>query len=477
MYRHSLRARWLGTLLGLSTIASISGLAHSGGFALIEHGASGLGNAYAGAAAVSADTSTVWFNPAGMSELDSREISGALHLLNSSTEFSNRGTTLGAALGSSAASGADTAEPGTTTVLPNFYYVAPINDQWRYGLSIGIPFGSSTDYEDDWVGRYTTIESGISVIDINPAISYKVSEKVRLGFGISLQRLTADLGSAVDSGAVCFGLSASTSITQTQCINNGLTPGNQPNDSFAEISGDSTAVGFNLGALFLPTENLKIGIAYRHSTEHELDGDADFQVNPILRAVLNGATGNDAQSQFVVSNILNDVGATAEVELPATLSFSGAWQSSDKLQWLSDLTWTSWSSFDELRVVFDNPAQSDSLSVQDWEDVLRFSVGLNYSHSNKLTLRAGFAFDEEAIPSPERRTARIPGNDRTWYSVGAGYAFSKNLSADVGFVHLALDETPINNSDPESEGTGQVVRGVFDSSVNILSAQLSWKFD
>ena len=34
--------------------------AQAGGFALIEHGASGMGNAYAGAAAVSADASTIW---------------------------------------------------------------------------------------------------------------------------------------------------------------------------------------------------------------------------------------------------------------------------------------------------------------------------------------------------------------------------------------------------------------------------------
>ena len=43
------------------------------GFALQENNASGLGNAYAGGAAIAEDASTVWWNPAGMSRLKQRE--------------------------------------------------------------------------------------------------------------------------------------------------------------------------------------------------------------------------------------------------------------------------------------------------------------------------------------------------------------------------------------------------------------------
>ena len=74
MYRHSARIRPLGSLVGFVSLASFTGIVNAGGFALIEHGASGLGQAYAGAAAVSTDTSAVWFNPAGMSQLDGREM-------------------------------------------------------------------------------------------------------------------------------------------------------------------------------------------------------------------------------------------------------------------------------------------------------------------------------------------------------------------------------------------------------------------
>lgn len=479
MYRSSVRRRPFGTLVGVVSLASLTGFAHAGGFALVEHGASGLGSAYAGAAAVSSDTSTVWFNPAGMTQIEGRELAVGLHLLSTDTEWTDEGTTLGSAVGRAVASGPDTAQAGTTSALPNFYYVAPINAQWSYGLSIGAPFGSSTEYDANWKGRYTTVKSGLSVIDINPALSYKLSDKVSLGFGISVQQLTAELGSAVDSGAACLGLAdnplAPTSFTTADCINAGLTPGNLENDGYAEVTGDSTAVGFNMGALFTPNERLKIGVAYRHSTEHELDGDGDFTTPQNLRDIY--ASNTIEATQPLTDTFLTDTGATAEVDLPATFAISAAWQANEKVQLLGDITWTGWSSFEELLIVYDNTLQRETLSVQAWEDVLRYSAGLNYTHNNKLTLRSGVAFDEEAIPNAQRRTARIPGNDRTWLSFGGTYQVNQAFSFDVGFAHLMLDETPIDHFDPESNGVAQEVRGTFDSHVNIFSAQLNWSFN
>ncbi len=482
MYKHPVRLSPLVAILGLSmpTIWFTSS-ANAGGFALIEHGASGLGAAYAGAAAVSNDTSTVWFNAAGMSQLEGRKISGALHVLDASTEWTDQGTTLGSVFGSPEVSGPDTADAGTTSLLPNLYYVAPLNKQWSYGLSIGVPFGSSTEYDRDWKGRYTTVDSSIQVIDINPAFSYRASDTFSFGFGVSLQQLSAELGSAVDSGAAClaFGSNPDTNFSAADCVNAGLTPGNVENDSAAEIEGDSTAFSFNLGALYTPTDNVKIGVAYRHSVDHTLDGDADFTVNPQLRQLLDGNEGDAVTPASVAAqNFLIDRSATAEVQLPASFSLSGAWQVNKKFQLLSDLTWTGWSSFDELRIVYDQPEfQADTLSVQDWEDVFRFSAGINYSQSSKLTLRAGYAFDEEAIPSAQRRTARIPGSDRTWLTVGLGYKVSQRFSYDLGFAYIMLDDTPIDNPDAESNGTGTFVRGVYEPSVGILSAQLNWDFN
>ena len=438
--------------------------ARAGGFALIEHGASGMGNAYAGAGALAEDGSTVWFNPAGMTELPDREVTVAGHVLGTDPEWRDEGTSLSPLVGGGPVSGPDTADPGTTSFLPNLYYSAPINERWHYGLGIGVPFGSSTEYDANWKGRYTTIESGVQVIDINPSIAYRLSDAVRLGAGVSLQFLSADLTSAVDSGAVCLGVIEESAA----CVNAGLTPGVQENDGLGEITGDSTAVTVNLGALFLPRDGTRIGVAFRSGASHELDGDGDFTTNEDLRALLDAQGGG-------VEALLTDSGAEAEIDLPPSLSLSAVQRLHEDVDLLADLTWQGWSSFQELRVDYDNPAQPDTVSIQDYDDVFRVSVGVNWRQSPRLLLRAGLAYDEEAIPGPERRTARIPGNDRTWLAFGAGYRFSDNLSIDAGYAHLFLPETAIDNQNLETTG-GAIVRGLYESSVDIFSAQLRYQF-
>jgi len=461
-------------LMGACALSGLALQAHAGGFALVEHGASGMGNAYAGAAAVAHDSSTIWFNPAGMSELEGREIAVGFHVLATTNDWSDRGTVLNPQfqplVDDPSVPGPDTFGGGTTSALPNFYYTAPIDETWSYGLGIGVPFGSTTEYDDGWKGRYGSLKSGLQVLDINPAVSYRVSDKVRLGAGISVQQLSAELTSAVDSSAACFGTVGR--VEPARCIEAGLDDfGNAELDSRGEITGDSTAMSFNLGALFLPRDGTRIGVAYRHGASHELEGTGDFTRGAALDAVL-GAAG---EAGSPVGTFLSDTGATAGVDLPATFMVSIAQEVGDRVELLGDLTWTGWSSFRELRVRYDNPIQPDTLSLQEWEDVVRVSGGVNFALNDSVILRGGVAFDQEAIPSPQRRTPRIPGNDRTWISFGAGYDVNENITLDVGYAHLFLPDTAIDNDGAESPGS-TTIRGEYESSVDIFSAQFNWHF-
>ncbi len=157
--------------------------------------------------------------------------------------------------------------------------------------------------------------------------------------------------------------------------------------------------------------------------------------------------------------------------LPDSLSFSIAHKANSKLELLADVTWTGWSTFDELLITEVDGVTEVTSTPEEWEDVVRVSVGANYKYNDKLTLRTGVAFDEEPIPSPQLRTPRIPGNDRTWVSVGAGYKVNKHMSLDFGYSHLFLNNTPIDHT-----ADGYNLRGVYESDVDILSAQLNYKF-
>ena len=66
-----------------------AGAVHASGFQLLEQNASGLGNAYAGSAAVADNASTIFYNPAGMTRLQPRAYSVGLTAFNTSYKFSN----------------------------------------------------------------------------------------------------------------------------------------------------------------------------------------------------------------------------------------------------------------------------------------------------------------------------------------------------------------------------------------------------
>jgi len=114
-----------------------SSQALSAGFALIENSASGMGNAFAGGAAIADDASTVWFNPAGMTRLTGEQISVAGHVILPKADFSNEGS---AAVTTAPLSGTDD-DGGASALVPNFYYVTQLDGEAWVGLGVRLPFG------------------------------------------------------------------------------------------------------------------------------------------------------------------------------------------------------------------------------------------------------------------------------------------------------------------------------------------------
>lgn len=467
-------------LLPLTSALLLTGLAQqagAAGFQLIEQSGSGMGNAYAGAAAVAEDASTIYFNPAGLTKITKPQMVFAGHIISTSADFEDKGSSVNPALtGGTVVKGSLTGsndDGGGTAFVPNFYYARPINDKLVFGFGANAPFGLETDYEDDWVGRYHALNSAVQTVNLNPSLGYKVNEKLSIGGGVSIQYIHADLTSAIDSAAVCLSAAASSpALTTEDCVRAGLGPNdvsNSAKDSKAELEADNVAFGFNLGVTYDFNDKTRVGVSYRSGIEQEAEGDADFTVGTELSAVLPGI--NQGLSA-VNSALLVDTGITATVDLPDSASFSVAHQATPKIQLLADVTWTGWSSFEELRIKYDS-GQADSVTTEAWENTMRYSIGVNYDHTDKLRLRAGLAFDEEAIPDAEHRTPRIPGNDRTWIAFGAGYDYSDTMHFDVGFAHLFIDDTP---SDHEDEGNGYHFRGEYEGDVNILSAQMNWNF-
>ena len=463
-FNFNLQSFVLASLLTLGSVGS----AYASGFALIEVNATGQGNAYAGAAANTNNASTIFFNPAGMMNLDGQQLVLAAHYIDPSADFDNDGSTLAPSLGSGPLSGEDD-DGGESAFIPNLYWVKPLEGNMSFGLGVNTPFGLKTEYDDEWVGRYHGILSDLKTINVNPSLGYRVNEKLSIGGGVNVMFAKVDLTSAVDMGALCLALAAGV------CGPAGVTPGTLSNDGSAELDGDSyddLALGFNFGLHYMISNQTSIGVAYRSEIDVEVEGDADFSL-PAVTDVASGAVAGVIGG----SGLFVDTGLNAEVTLPASFSVSIA-HKVNKFTWLADVTWTGWSSFDELRVEYDNPSQPDSVTTEDWDDTMRYSIGFDYQATDKLILRAGLALDETPVPSRERRTPRLPGDDREWISMGFSYMATKAVSIDFGYSHLFIDDAKIDNEFESSVPTlNHQLTGEYEAEVDIVSVQLNWQLE
>ena len=319
-------------------LLAVSGSAAASGFALVEQSASGLGNAFAGGAAIAEDASTVFFNPAGMSRLSGKQLAVAAHLIQPSAKFSGTGIP-GTNMGGDA---------GSLSVVPNGYFTMEMKPGLMVGLGLNAPFGLQTEYDASWVGRHQAIKSKIETINVNPSVSYQVNETLSVGAGINYQRISGELSAY---GGAILGTTV--------------------------VQGTDHAWGYNLGLLHNLSQNSRVGMAYRSAISYTLRGTVDTAL-----PLANGPVSLD-------------------VKLPDSFSFSVVHQINDTYEVMADATWTNWSSFKQIKVL-DASGAAISNTPENWKNTVRVSIGATHHYNEKWLVRAGLAIDQSPVPDDFR---------------------------------------------------------------------------
>lgn len=421
-------------ILGLGAV----GIAHGAGFQLMEQNASGLGNAYAGSAAIAEDASTVFYNPAGMTMLPGMNVTGGVVAIKPSFKFTDGGTTnpAGAAPG-----GPGAGDAGSMAPVPHAYFTWEVNPSLWLGLGVGAPFGLMTDYEKGWEGRYHSEKFSIESININPSIAYKVSDTFSIGAGLNWMQLDADYRKAQPSpiGGPALG------------------------DLQAQVKAKGDAWGWNAGLLWQATPDTRLGLSYRSKVKIDADGTTTVTNRSITNpGIIGGLTA---------AGIIGGHNATTTVELPDSAIFSVVHNLNDRWTLLGDISWTGWSSIQSLDIK--NSGIPDAGLKLKFRDTYRIALGANYRYSDTWTFKGGVAYDQSPVDNDHFRPASLPDNDRYWVSLGAQYNISKNTKIDVGYTHLFLNNTSINNDSDPKAGT---LKGDYKSSADLLGIQFSHRF-
>ncbi|WP_449101468.1 OmpP1/FadL family transporter [Pseudomonas veronii] len=418
----------LKTTLSLA-VAMASSQLFASGFALNEQSVSGMGTGFAGRSSSADDASTVYGNPAGMSRLNGQQITGGVAAIDASTDIKDTSGT---------ARGTNKGDMVPFIAVPFGFYTNKLNDQWSVGFGVYAPFGLVTDYERGYQGKGYGSKSEIKVMTFQPTVSYAFNDKVSIGFGPTINRISGVLES-------------------DKTLNPNVA------DTNVKIKGDDTALGFNVGVLVQATDTTRVGLTYHSKVNYKLEGHTTIS--------------GPAQTQAVLRN--NRYDASLKIETPESYDLSVTQDLTDAWKLYGGATWTRWSRLKEITVNNQGvtsaggiaaPSQLTSISEpQNWHDTWAYAVGTSYQLTKQVVLRTGLSFDQSPTNNTDR-SPRIPTGDRTIFSMGLGYKVMDNMTVDLAYSYLKEEKVNIDRS------TAPSYHAKYDNSANGFGLGMTYTF-
>lgn len=454
------------TLLAMTTLLVASG-ANAAAFQLAEVSTSGLGRAYAGEAAIADNASVVATNPALMSLFKANQFSvGGVYVdskinmngdVNVTSPLAIKPQNPKGLLASDSASHRSIV-PGS--LVPNMYFVAPVNDKVAVGAGMNVNFGLKSEYDNKYNGGVFGGTTDLTALNLNLSGSYRITEGFSAGLGLNaiyaqakIERRAGALadaaqyvGNAVRAGAIQLPPTAGPLLASLSRV--------QKDTILTQLQDKAAwAFAWNAGVMYQFNENHRIGLAY-HS---KVDIDFTDHTATSLQAHRIGQEGG------------------LKLNLPDYLEFSGFHQLTEKFAMHYSYKYSHWSRLKNLYATYHADGVEAFHKKMYYRNSSRVALGGTYNVDDKLTLRAGIAYDQAA--ATEHASAAIPDTDRTWYSVGATYKFTPNLSVDLGYAYLKGKKVHFKEEQRISNGA-VVVTGNYSSkaSANLYGLNLNYSF-
>lgn len=390
-------------------------VAYGAGFTILEQSARGMGRALAGMTVESSDPGSIYFNPATATGAERPEIVLGNHILRVSGHIKDINTD--AQLG-----GDEGNNLGGWSMVPNLYYVQPINSKVSLGFGLSATSGTKTSYTNYWMGRYGATMTELAVMDFSTVVAWKVQDNLSLGAGLVVEKA---------------------GLVMEQMV-----PVGQGVDRKMSVDGDSIGLGFTLGILYEPIDGTKVGLGYRSRIKHDIDFDAKLK-----------HTGISSDG-------------SCDIDLPQIVNFGVEQKLTDKWDVMMDISWSEWSVLDQLTLKFDDTflGQKESNKEMKWRDNWRVALGTAYQFTDKLTGRFGVAFDQTPVQN-EYRNLKLPDANRYWVSMGLGYKFNDNVRIDLAYTHLFMESKSF-----EEATAGGVVRAKERCRTELVSFSVTYSF-
>ena len=398
-------------------IAIATSTAQAGAFGLRTQGTNSLGAAFAGNASGMPGISSMFWNPATITMNP-----GFTSEYNVSGVFANVKVTPVAPSPSAPLGGSGNI--GQDAIVPASYNAYQINDSLWIGLATGAGFGSITKPNDAWAGQTYGRSSRVTSLQATPTLGIKFNEFVSIGFGPTIQYMKVRLNSATSLSPVAPNLI---------------------------LEGDNWGVGYAAGVTVKPFAGTTLGLGFRSSVQHDLEGTIRTPVGVrTIKATLN----TPEQLTFGITQEINSV-----------FKLSGS------------VEWMNWSRLNTPAVTLSQTGTPVTSLPLRYKDGWLYSIGGEYQATDRLAVRAGLAFEKSPIDT-SNRTVRLPDTDRLWASVGASYDWSEKFRLSLSYAHVfGVGSGGIRIAPGNPQFVGLPFYANSKASVDIVSASLRIKWD
>ncbi|TPH23587.1 transporter [Haemophilus haemolyticus] len=445
-----------------------AGGASAAAFQLSEVSTSGLGRAYAGEAAIADNASVVATNPALMSLFKTNQFSvGGVYVdskinmngdVNVTSPLAMSQLNPKGLLASNSASHRSIV-PGS--LVPNMYFVAPINDKFALGGGMNVNFGLKSEYDNKYNGGVFGGTTDLTALNLNLSGSYRVTEGFSAGLGLNaiyaqakierragiISDAVSRVGTAIDKELINIPNEYAPTV---KVLRHSITSKDKILTQLQDKA--DWAFAWNAGVMYQFNENHRIGLSY-HS---KVDIDFTDHTATSLQAHRIGQEGG------------------LKLNLPDYLEFSGFHQLTEKFAMHYSYKYSHWSRLKNLYASYHSDGKEAFHKKMYYRNSSRIALGGTYNVDDKLTLRAGIAYDQAA--ATEHASAAIPDTDRMWYSLGATYKFTPNLSVDLGYAYLKGKKVKFTEKQTVASLATVTANYTSKASANLYGLNLNYSF-
>jgi long-chain fatty acid transport protein len=379
-------------------------------------------------AATADNPSAIFYNPAGLTQLEGNNIRGGVYGLYMNPRYTSP-------------SGRTFDNREDLHAIPQFFYSYTAESlPLAFGLGAYSPFGLSSRWDQDTGFRTVATEGSISYYTINPTIAWRVFPDFSLGAGLRVNYAAADL-------------------------RQGLVWPSQPFDEF-RFTGNGWNVGYDLGLLWKPHEKVSLGITFKSETSADLDGHTEFFNN------LAFPPGVGLVPAFPKQR----VGAQAGFDFPLSAVFGVSFRPTTNWNFEFNADYTDWSSLGTL--TFKQAAGFPPLIPQNvpivlnWQPSWYYEFGATRYLGKGWSVSAGYIYNENSVPDATYNPL-VADLNRHFFSVGGGYK-GEHFNFDVAYQFGYGPTRTVAGSAPSA--TGQTADGRYEFFSQAVFLTVGWHF-